>query len=30
VVFDWEPSLTAGAEHLAGGPRGTDQRLDGR
>jgi GTPase len=30
VVFDWEPSLTAGAEHLASGPRGTDQRLEGR
>ena len=30
VVFDWEPSLTAGAEHLAGSPRGTDQRLEGR
>ena len=28
--FDWEPSLTAGAEHLAGSPRGTDQRLEGR
>ncbi len=28
VVFDWEPTLEAGAEHL--GPRGTDQRLDGR
>lgn len=26
VVFDWEPSLTAGAELLAG-PRGTDARL---
>jgi GTPase len=30
VVFDWEPTLTAGAEHLAGSPRGTDQRLEGR
>jgi GTPase len=30
VVFDWEPSLTAGAEHLASGPRGSDQRLEGR
>jgi GTPase len=29
VVFDWEPTLRAGAEHLHG-PRGTDQRLDGR
>ncbi len=28
VVFDWEPSLAAGAEHL--GPRGSDFRLDGR
>jgi len=28
VVFDWEPSLDAGAEHL--GPRGTDTRLEGR
>jgi GTPase len=28
VVFDWEPSLSAGAEHL--GPRGSDLRLDGR
>lgn len=27
VVFDWEPTLSAGAEHLAG-PRGTDARLD--
>ena len=26
VVFDWEPSLAAGAERLAG-PRGTDPRL---
>ncbi len=29
VVFDWEPTLKAGAEHLLG-PRGTDLRLDGR
>jgi GTP-binding protein len=29
VVFDWEPSLVAGAE-LLHGPRGTDLRLDGR
>jgi GTP-binding protein len=29
VVFDWEPSLAAGAEHLLG-PRGTDLRMDGR
>jgi GTPase len=29
VVFDWEPALTAGAEHLLG-PRGSDGRLDGR
>jgi GTPase len=29
VVFDWEPTLEAGAEHLLG-PRGTDLRLDGR
>ena len=27
VVFDWEPSLAAGAEHL--GPRGSDFRLGG-
>jgi GTP-binding protein len=27
VVFDWEPTMTAGAELLAG-PRGTDLRLD--
>jgi GTPase len=27
VVFDWEPTLTAGAELLAG-PRGSDLRLD--
>ncbi|WP_116952614.1 GTPase ObgE [Jiangella endophytica] len=25
VVFDWEPSISAGGEHL--GPRGTDSRL---
>ena len=29
VVFDWEPTLRAGAERLHG-PRGTDLRLDGR
>jgi GTPase len=29
VVFDWEPTLSAGAERLAG-PRGTDPRLEGR
>ncbi|HEY2833335.1 MAG TPA: GTPase ObgE [Sporichthyaceae bacterium] len=29
VVFDWEPSIRAGAEHLHG-RRGTDLRLDGR
>jgi len=29
VVFDWDPELSAGAEHLMG-PRGTDLRLDGR
>jgi GTP-binding protein len=29
VVFDWEPSLSSGAEHLLGA-RGTDSRLDGR
>jgi GTP-binding protein len=28
VVFDWEPTLRAGAE-LLHGPRGTDLRLDG-
>ena len=28
VVFDWEPTLRAGAELLPG-PRGTDRRLDG-
>lgn len=27
VVFDWEPTMVAGAEHLAG-PRGTDRRFD--
>ncbi len=27
VVFDWEPTMAAGAEHLAG-PRGTDLRFD--
>ena len=27
VVFDWEPTLSPGAE-LLGGPRGTDLRLD--
>lgn len=26
VVFDWEPTLSTGAEHLSG-PRGTDERL---
>ncbi len=26
VVFDWQPTMSAGAE-LLGGPRGTDQRL---
>ncbi len=29
VVFDWEPSIKAGAEHLHG-RRGTDLRLEGR
>jgi GTP-binding protein len=29
VVFEWEPSITAGAE-LLHGPRGSDARLDGR
>jgi GTP-binding protein len=29
VVFEWEPTLSAGAEHLAG-PRGSDPRLEGR
>ena len=28
VLFDWEPTITAGAE-LVGGPRGTDPRLPG-
>jgi GTP-binding protein len=28
VVFDWEPTIEAGAELLAG-PRGTDRRLEG-
>lgn len=28
VVFDWEPTIESGAEHL--GPRGTDSRLEGR
>jgi GTP-binding protein len=28
VVFDWEPTVESGAEHL--GPRGTDSRLEGR
>ena len=27
VVFEWEPTMTAGAEHLAG-PRGTDLRFE--
>ncbi|PKW25796.1 GTPase ObgE [Phycicoccus duodecadis] len=27
VVFDWEPTMSAGAE-LLGGPRGTDMRLE--
>ncbi len=30
VVFDWEPTLSAGAEHLAASPRGSDRRLEGR
>jgi GTP-binding protein len=29
VVFDWEPTMKAGAE-LLHGRRGTDLRLDGR
>jgi GTP-binding protein len=29
VVFDWEPTIQAGAE-LLHGPRGSDRRLDGR
>ena len=28
VVFDWEPTMSSGAELLAG-PRGSDLRLDG-
>jgi GTP-binding protein len=28
VVFDWDPSVVAGAERL--GPRGSDPRLEGR
>jgi GTP-binding protein len=28
VVFDWDPTLTAGHGH-APGPRGTDRRLEG-
>ena len=27
VVFDWEPTMSAGAE-LLGGPRGSDVRLE--
>src|SRR5699024_9697071 len=27
VVFDWEPTMAAGAEHLAS-PRGTDARFE--
>jgi GTP-binding protein len=27
VIFDWQPTLASGAEHL--GPRGSDDRLDG-
>ena len=31
VVFDWEPTMSAGAELLgSGGPRGTDPRLSER
>jgi GTP-binding protein len=31
LVFDWEPNLRAGAEHLGGAsPRGSDVRLEGR
>jgi GTP-binding protein len=31
VVFDWEPTMQSGAEHLRGqGPRGSDVRLEGR
>jgi len=29
VVFDWEPTMTTGAEHLTG-PRGADPRLENR
>lgn len=29
VVFDWEPTMTTGAEHLAG-PRGQDTRFESR
>ncbi|GAA3286262.1 GTPase ObgE [Nesterenkonia halobia] len=29
VVFDWEPTMAGGAEHL-GGPRGTDMRFEER
>ncbi|WP_022919263.1 GTPase ObgE [Ruania albidiflava] len=29
VVFDWEPTMTTGAEHLVG-PRGSDARLEDR
>ena len=29
VVFDWEPTMTTGAEHLSG-PRGQDARLENR
>lgn len=29
VVFDWEPTMVTGAEHL-GGPRGTDSRIEER
>ena len=29
VVFDWEPTLSTGAE-LLGGPRGTDMRVEDR
>ncbi|HEY4536459.1 MAG TPA: GTPase ObgE [Enteractinococcus sp.] len=29
VVFDWEPTMTTGAEHLTG-PRGADPRLESR
>ncbi|HEU5159241.1 MAG TPA: GTPase ObgE [Streptosporangiaceae bacterium] len=29
VVFDWEPDLVAGADHILGA-RGTDSRLEGR